>query len=185
MYQFHATCECGYRSNILMGNTCLCPHCRDLVDVPRLPFRYELTDCPKCGSQMSEADLLLKTLGKGWLVTDKPSALACPKCKTGKMRFHLGAHLYVKHGTDFPAAGDLIDGCIKKNGVLDIPWFTLDAAKVNHNLPANLAIGQRVTMRVKSINTAAPTDTVQSMFYREVVTDLDLEYLDTLPTHER
>ena len=129
--------------------------------------------------------MLLEILGKGWLVTDKPSALTCAKCNTVKLRFHFDAHLYVKRGIDFPAVGDLIDGCIKRNGVLDIPWFTLNAAKVNHNLPADLTPGQRITMRVTSINTAAPTDTVQSMFYRKVVTDLGLEYLDTLPEDGR
>lgn len=181
MYQFHATCECGYRSEVLMGNTCLCRNCRDLVDVPRFPFRYELTPCPKCSSRMSEDDMLLKILGQGWLVADKPSELTCPKCNAVQLQFHFDAHLHVWHDAAFPAVGEIIDGCIKRDGVLDIPWFTLSAAKVNHDLPADLALGQRVTMRVTSIKTAAPTDAIQMMFFRQVVTDLSLEYLDILP----
>ena len=184
-YQFHATCECGYRSDVLLDNPCLCGKCRDLVDVPRFPFRYELKPCPKCSSRMSEDDMLIEILGGGYLVTDKPSALTCPKCNAAKLRFHFDAHLHMMWGIDFPAVGALVDGCIKGNGTLDIPWLTLDAAEVKHTIPADLKPGQRVTMRVKLITTATPTDTVQSMFYRKVVTYLGLEYLDTLPENRR
>lgn len=184
-YQFHATCECGYRSRTLFGNTCVCPECRDLVDVPRLPFRYELTPCPKCKSAMFEEDTLLEMLGKGWLVTGKPSSLTCPKCDNAKVEFHLDAHLNIVHGTTFPEVGDEIDGFIKKNGKLDIPWFTLDAATVNHDIPDDVSPNQRVTMRVTEITTAKPTDTVQSLFYRFVVTELGLAYVATLSTKRR
>src|SRR5262249_22291185 len=155
---------------------CICRNCRDLVDVPRLPFRYELRPCPKCGFQMCEVDTLMEILGEGWLVTEKPSDLACPKCNTAKLWFHFDAHLHMKFGIDFPAVAALVDGCIKNNGKLDVPWFTLRAAEVTHNVPASLEPGQRVTMRVTSITTATPTDPVQSMFYRKVVTYLELEY---------
>ena len=168
-----------------MRDTCLCPHCRDLVDVPRVPFRYELTPCPKCGSRMFEEDMLLEILGKGYLVTDRPSALTCPKCNNAKICFHDDAHLHVLFGLDFPAVGDLVDGCITSNGGLDIPWFTLALATVDHDIPVNLKPGQRITMRVTAITTATPTDPVHSMIYREVVTDLGLEFLNTLPDNHR
>lgn len=129
--------------------------------------------------------MLLELLGNGWLVVEKPSALTCPKCETEKLVFHFDAHLHLAYGIDFPAIGDLIDGCIKRNGKLDIPWFTLDAATVHHNIPDSLERGQRVTMRVTSISTAKPTDTVQLMFYRKVVTHLELQYLDVLPLDRR
>jgi hypothetical protein len=134
---------------------------------------------------MSEDDMLIEILGEGYLVTDKPSALTCPKCNSAKLRFHFDAHLHMMWGIDFPAVGDLVDGCIKKNGVVDIPWFTLNAAKVSHDIPADLKSGQRITLRVTSITTARPTDPVQLMFYCKVVTDLGLEYLDTLPEPRR
>ena len=134
---------------------------------------------------MFESDTLLEILGKGWLVTDKASALTCPKCKNEKLTFHLDAHLYLAYGTDFPAFGDSIDGCIKRDRKLDIPWFTLDAATVHHDLPDELEHGQRVTMRVTSISTAKPTDEVRSMFYRKVVTNLGLQYLNILPQERR
>lgn len=184
-YQYHATCKCGYRSEVLMGNTCLCPTCRDLVDVPRLAFRYELMPCPNCKNRIFENDMLLELLGKGWLVTEKPSALTCPKCENEKLIFHFDAHLHLAYGIDFPAVGDLIDGCIKRNGKLDIPWFTLDAASVDHDIPNSIERGQRVTMRLTSITTAKPTDTVQSMFYRKVVTHLGLQYINLLPQIRR
>lgn len=183
---YHATCQCGYRSEILMGNTCICSNCCDLVDVPRLPFRYELSSCSKCNSPMFENDMLLEILGKGWLVWDKPSALTCPKCKNSKLQFHLDATLSILGGIDFPKIGDKIDCFIKRNGELEIPWFALDAAaKINHNIPDDLQPGQRVRVSVTSITTERPTDTVQSIFYRKVVTKLILEYVKTLSKNHR
>ena len=98
---------------------------------------------------------------------------------------HFDAHLRLAYGINFPAVGDEIDGCTKKNGKLDITWFTLDAAMVHHDIPTDLARGQRITMRVTSITTAKPTDTVPSMFYRNVVTELGLQYLNMLPQNRR
>lgn len=97
------------------------------------------------------------------------------------MQFHLDATVSLIHGIDFPSVGDEIDGCIKQNGKLDIPWFTLDAADVNHDIPQDLAAGQRVRMRVTEIVTNEPTDTVMSMFYRFVVTKLCLTFVGPLP----
>jgi len=134
---------------------------------------------------MFEDDALLEILGEGWLVADKPSDLTCPKCAKAKLQFHLDAHLYRVYGTDFPRIGDEIDGCIKKNGKLHIPWFTLDAAKVTHDIPDDLKSGQRITLRVTRITTAKPIDTVRSLFYRRVVTDLGLEYIGKLPENRR
>ena len=185
-YQYHATCQCGYKSEILMVNTCICPNCCDLFDVPRLPFRYELSPCLKCNSPMFENDMLLKILGKGWLVTDKPSALTCPKCKNSKLQFHLDAHLSMMRGINFPVIGDRIDCCVKRNGKLDILWFALDAsATIHHNIPDNLKPGQRIATRVTSIVIEKPTDTVKSMFYHQVVTRLTLEYIKTLSKNYR
>jgi hypothetical protein len=184
-YQFHATCECGYKSETLFANTCVCRICRELVDARRLPFRYELTPCPKCNSPMFENDTLLEIFGKGWLVSNRQSSVTCPKCENAKLFFHLDAHLHLVRGIDFPRVGDEIDGCIKRNGKLDIPWFTLDSATVTHDIPSNIQPNQRVTLRVIAINTAKPTGTVQSMFYRYVVTQLELQYVATLLQNRR
>ncbi len=124
-------------------------------------------------------------LGKGWLVTGKPSALTCPKCSNAKVEFQLDAHLNIAHGIDFPNVGDQIDGCINKSGKLDIPWFTLDAASVEHDIPDHVRPGQRVALRVTQIMTAKPTDTVRSLFYRYVVTELGLQFVRTLPANRR
>ena len=105
----------------------------------------------------------------------------CPKCNTSRVQFHLDATVSLIHGIDFPNVGDEIDGCIKRNGKLDIPWFTLDAANVNHDIPTNLTVGQRVRMRVTEIKTDKPTDAVMSMFYRFVVTRICLTYVGPLP----
>ena len=134
---------------------------------------------------MFENDMLLDILGKGWLVTDKPSGLDCPKCEDSRLHFHLDAHLNLARGIDFPAVGENVDGYIKKNGNLDIPWFTLDAANVIHDIPADLQPGQRITTRVREIATGEPTDTVQTMFYRHVVTDLSLQYVKSLAENRR
>jgi hypothetical protein len=85
----------------------------------------------------------------------------------------------------FPAIGDEIDGCIKDDGKLDIPWFPLDAAEVHHNIPTDLSSGQRIRMRVTGIKTAKNNDKVRSMYYRNVVTELALQYLGELPAKRR
>jgi hypothetical protein len=97
------------------------------------------------------------------------------------VQFHLDATVSLFRGIDFPSIGDEIDGCIKRNGKLDIPWFTLDAADVNHDIPQDLTAGQRVRIRVTEIVTNEPTDTVMSMFYRFVVTKLCLTFVGPLP----
>ena len=56
---------------------------------------------------------------------------------------------------------------------------------VQIDIPDDLTRGQRITMRVISITTAEPADTVQSLFYRNVVTELGLQYLNTLPENRR
>jgi hypothetical protein len=134
---------------------------------------------------MFENDLLLSILGQGWLVTDKPSALACPKCEKARLRFHLDAHLSVVRGTDFPAVGDEIDGALGQDGKLEIPWFTLDAAEVHHDIPVDVAPGRRITLRVTSIRISKPTSAVLALFYRNVVTDLGLQFVRTLPENTR
>lgn len=172
-YQFKATCQCGYRSDILMGLTAACQNCRQLVDASRAKFRYTLRPCPKCGAPIREEDLL----GEGWLVFDQPSSITCPSCGDRKLTFNSICHMHLKHGTDFPNIGDEIDGCIDKRGRIEIPWFKLEAPHVVHDVPAALAPGQRVRLRVKEIKTGKPTNAVLSMFYDRVVTELKLEYL--------
>lgn len=164
-----------------MSNTCVCRACSEIVDIPRIPFRYQLSPCPICGSEVAESQILLNLLGEGYLVTDRPSALMCPKCNTSHVQFHLDATVSLIHGIDFPSVGDEIDGSITRNGKLDIPWFTLDAADVNHDIPQDITAGQRVRMRVTEIVTNKPTDTVMSMFYRFVVTKLCLTFVGPIP----
>ncbi len=178
---FHARCECGYKSRRLMANTCVCRNCREIVDIPRMPFRYRLVPCPLCSAAVPEKDMLLNLLGKGYLVTGRPSQMLCPKCDNSNLTFHMDATVSLLHGTDFPSVGDEIEGRMKKGGKLDIPWFPLDAADVCHDIPASVAVGNRVRLRVNEIATSRPTDSVKSMFYRYVVVKLDVCFVGEIP----
>ena len=178
--EFHATCDCGYKSRSLMSNTCVCRTCREVVDIPRLPFRYQLSQCPICGSDVPESQILLNMLGDGYLVADRPSALLCPKCNASHLHFHLDGTVSLIHGLDFPGVGDEVEGCVMPNGQLDIPWFPLDAADVTYKIPQELTVGKRVRMRVTEIEINEPTDTVMWMFYRFVVTRICLTFISTL-----
>lgn len=164
-----------------MCNTCVCRTCREIVDIPRIPFRYQLSPCPICGSDVPESQTLLNLLGEGYLVADRPSALMCPKCNASHVQFHLDATATLIHGIDFPSVGDEIDGCIERKGCLEIPWFPLDTADVNHDIPQDLRPGKRVRMRVTEIVTSKPTDSVLSIFYRFVVTRICLTFVGPLP----
>ena len=84
------------------------------------------------------------------------------------------------HGGEFPAVGDEIEGSMMRNGKLDIPWFTLKEADVQHDVPGDIPQGQRVRLRVDEIVTEKPADSVTVMFYRFVVTKLKLSFVRTL-----
>lgn len=178
--EYHATCTCGYKSRRLTGDTCVCETCREIVDVPRLPFRYALSPCPLCRSDVSEDQTLLNLLGEGYLVAERPSALRCPKCQASCVTFHLDATVSLAYGVDFPKAGDEIEGYMKKNGQLDIPWFTLNAAEVVHDIPDHIGKQEKARLIVKEIATSKPTDDVMSLFYRSVVTKLTLAFVDVV-----
>lgn len=95
------------------------------------------------------------------------------------MQFTLDATISVIRGVNFPDVGDEIDASINQDGTLDIPWFTLDAADLQHDIPDTIPPG-RVRLRVADIETQEPTDTVMSMFYRLVVTKLTLSFVRSL-----
>src|SRR5581483_12514126 len=116
MYQFDATCKCGYKSRTLCGHVAVCQSCSKLVNAIRIPFRYAFENCEECGGPIAEADLL----GQGWLVFDQPSTITCPQCRENQIVFRMIAHLYVMHGTVFPEVGDVIQGYLE-HGRLWIP----------------------------------------------------------------
>ena len=91
----------------------------------------------------------------------------------------------MKHGISFPSVGDEIDAAKSQTGRLDIPWFRLEGADLQHDMPDSVPTGQRVRMRVDEIATVKPSDTITGMFYQFVVTRLKLSYVRSLEKTEQ
>lgn len=174
--EFHATCSCGYESSPLFDDTVVCRNCDEIVDAPNLPFQYDLSPCPKCSGAVTEEDRLRSLLGGGYLVTDRPSALMCPKCKSSTVQFHLDATISMVYGTEFPQRGDFVHATVQSNGDVEIPGLLMDDVPVTFTNEAEVVTGCRINTRVMSIETAP----AQSMLYESVVTRLILKYKGVL-----
>ncbi|HKB36755.1 MAG TPA: hypothetical protein VKD72_09890, partial [Gemmataceae bacterium] len=112
----HASCDsCDYRSEqlYLIPSRLLfrCAACSDIVNPKRIPFRFDVPPCPKCGQALERKHRIV--FGPA---ACESGGYTCPRCQQGALHFRTLAHASSRIPISLPTPSAHVHGYFSFEG---------------------------------------------------------------------